>query len=339
MSFWNFKWLTDAFSDAWNWLKGAVEDAIVWIGNAFTDVVDWFKNAFSDAGEWLVGAFNDFVDWLVDIIPDWMEIHLTSTDVTFSTAALTAENAPDDAHEVAFGEDVTTYQAQDGKEFFKFGDDSTGDAYAGQADIITNFDASEDTISIPEGLVYSGSSTSSPPLGTYSVWEKEDGFVVTWLDEDGWNDIQVKGDNPLGAVVSKTQEKNIVIAGTDAQVLNASEGEDVFVVASETAGHSFSGQEKVIDGFDPEDDVIILPDGLINTGNASSAGSGQFVVYKSSETYSDVELDPWDAMYWNIPQAPKDKFVVEWNDGNGPSQILVDEDPTGKVFSGLDALS
>ena len=100
------------------------------------------------------------------------------------------------------------------------------------------------------------------------------------------------------------------------------------------------GNLQVIEGFDAESDMIVLPDGLINAGNASSAGAGQFVVYQSSEMYSDIEFfDPWDAMYLNIPQSPKNKFVVEWNDGNGTSQILVDEDPTGKVFSGLDAVA
>ncbi len=317
------------FSKAWKWIKKAVKDA--W---------DWVKEAVKDAWDWVKDKIGEAIEDLLKSLVGLDSKDEFDSDVGMSATALTVENAPDDVDQVAFDEEVSTYKAQDGKELFKFGDDSSGDIFAGKADTITNFDASEDQISIPEGLVYSGYTTFSPPLGTYSVWEKDGAYVVTWRDEDGFNDIRVKGDNPLAAIVSETNEKNVVIAGTNTQTLQATEGEDVFVVASETAGHSYSDQEKVIEGFDADSDMIVLPDGLTNAGNASSAGAGQFVVYQSSEMYSDIEFfDPWDAMYLNIPQSPKNKFVVEWNDGNGASQILVDEDPTGKVFSGLDAVA
>ncbi len=83
---------------------------------------------------------------------------------------------------------------------FEFTSNTTGDVYKGQADTVKNFDEDHDFIHIPEGLAYGGA-TNSPTQGEYTVWEKDNEFVVTWYD-NGYHDIIVEGDNPLGDILS-----------------------------------------------------------------------------------------------------------------------------------------
>lgn len=306
-----FDWLGDFFE----WVGNAFVDAVVWVGNAFYDAGEWLVNAFGDAAEWLGNAFGTIVDWIAKNIPDWLEIDTDfEPSAGFSTDALVAKSAADDAQEVAFGEGQKTFEATDSKESFKFGENSTGDVYKGQADKIVGFEASEDKIHVPEGLEYSGSSTSAPDEGTYSVWQKGNSYMVTWKDAEGWNDIEVQGDDPLNSIVADVEVKNVVVAGLDIQVFNATEGEDMFVFTPETTGSLYSDQADKIIGFDSDEDVIVLQDGLVYGGQTVAPEEGEYSIWEYGEN-----------------------FVVSTKTEDGFHDIVVDADPTGQIASGLEA--
>jgi hypothetical protein len=66
---------------------------------------------------------------------------------------------------------------------------------------ILDFNHLEDTIWLKGSYTYSGEN-SGPLDGQYGVWNNGNGWVITWnsVDDTGWHDILVKGDNPLGSI-------------------------------------------------------------------------------------------------------------------------------------------
>lgn len=105
-----------------------------------------------------------------------------------------------DADIIDGGKGVDKLFGGSGADHFVFQKGDSGDIYYGKADTIYDFDAS-DTIHIPTGLSYGGSS-NAPAAGNFNVWTKDDGYVVTWRDADGWQDIHVFGDNPIDQIAS-----------------------------------------------------------------------------------------------------------------------------------------
>lgn len=89
-----------------------------------------------------------------------------------------------------------------GTDTFQFLSSSdTGNYYQNQADRITDH-ADGERIILPSGLSYSGSPTSFPDIGEYTVTTLSGGdYLVTWRTSSGWHDIQVNGDNPLDDIV------------------------------------------------------------------------------------------------------------------------------------------
>lgn len=109
---------------------------------------------------------------------------------------------PDDTIINTYGSGLgpTTMFGTSATDVFEFTNNTTGDVSQGQADTVKNFDEDHDFISVPDGFVFGGT-TSSPSQGEYTVWESGSNYVVTWYD-NGYHDIVVEGDNPLGDIIS-----------------------------------------------------------------------------------------------------------------------------------------
>lgn len=207
----------------------------------------------------------------------------------------------------------TVKKATGSSDVFVFHEDSTGDIFKGDADLILGFDASEDKIHIPDGLTYGGA-TSAPAAGTFSVWQKGDNFVVTWKDEKGWNDVEVQGDNPKDAVVADAISVNQHVAWIAVETFYGGEDNDFFVFASDTTGDLYQNAADTIMNFDADHDQIHIPDGLSFAGETGAPAIGQYSVWENGG-----------------------KHVVTWKDADGYHDIYVDgDDPEGHIVSGAD---
>lgn len=102
------------------------------------------------------------------------------------------------------GDGKDRLQGGDGDDKFFFYADETGDIFRDEADMIVDFEAG-DSIHIPRGLNFAGD-TLAPGLGQYGVWDRGDAEVITWRDADGFHDIEVFGDSPIGAIFSDTND-------------------------------------------------------------------------------------------------------------------------------------
>ena len=223
---------------------------------------------------------------------------------------------------VAEGDDPPVLSGKAGvADEFAIPGEATGDTYKDEALVIESFDASQDKIYIPDGLAYGGA-TSTPAEGTYSVWQKDGHHVVTWKDDDGWNDVIVKGDNPLGSIVGNVVPAKWVQSAPGGQDFEAEAGvADNFVFTSESTGSwATPGEEDQVDHikyFDASQDKIHLPEGLVYAGSNPYPEEGTFSVNEAN-------------FFGN-------KFhVVTWQDENGRHDIVVHGDnPTGAIIANV----
>lgn len=300
MAFWN---------DIWDWIEGAVNSIGNWFEEAFNDFGDWIEGAINDIGDWFEGAINWVGKAFEDLVGGVKE-------VVSKTEGLTAELGSESDFATVFGDGKSVIHASTGKDDFLFSNDSTGDIYKNEADVIKGFNASQDKIHVPEDLTYGGN-TSVPANGTFSVWQKDDHYVVTWKDANGFNDIVVYGDNPVNSIEADVKDTNIIVAGTQKNYLLGTNEADAFVFNSDTTG-DYYGSKKLADqvySFDESEDVIVIPDGMTYAGNSNSPGHNQYTVWTLNETFD----------------------VVTWKDEKGYHDILVHGDnPLGEVVSESD---
>lgn len=193
---------------------------------------------------------------------------------------------------------------------------SSGNLYEGNADIISNFDASSDKLLIPEGLSYAGE-TNAPGAGQYSVWSFNGHSVVTWVKDDGsWSDIIVKGDNPLPAIETKLPDAtaaSIYTAGGAIDTFYGTEGSDIFKFQSSSTGDIYQGQADTVKEFDEDHDYLIIPEGLVFGGDNASPSLNEYTVWESDGFH-----------------------VVSWYD-HGYHDVKVEGDnPLGEIISGGD---
>jgi Ca2+-binding RTX toxin-like protein len=112
-----------------------------------------------------------------------------------------------DIDELHGGTGIDNLYGSGGNDSFYFATTDSGDVHyrnysaPSEADTIHNF-TDGDKIYLQGNYSYAGS-TDVPSDGQYSVWQKDNDYVVTWnaAGDDGFHDVVVQGSNPTGDIL------------------------------------------------------------------------------------------------------------------------------------------
>lgn len=193
---------------------------------------------------------------------------------------------------------------------------ASGDIFQQQADKIVGFNAKQDKLLIPEGLEFVGY-TMTPQKGTYSVWQHDDHYVVTWMnDNGGWNDVIVKGDNPQPAIEASIPENTIVntlSAWIAPETFYGTAANDMFEFESATTGDVFKSEADTVKFFDEDHDLISIPEDLVYGGSHNAPTEGTYSVWQKGDAH-----------------------VVTWFDDGYHDIVVEGDNPLGEIVSGGD---